>query len=318
MGGVDADLLPLVEDEHRNRLVRRRDVAVEELEREVRDAGVGEQLLRLVLVRLRVGAEPGDLLKVGVALRERSLRTHEPAHVLHDRDLLERRASGVAVDGEGQGLADPHVVKGLLLRVRDDVVHADPRRLLDREIVRQRPAEVVALLRGEAAELDHRLLAADGVHLGRRVGDDECLVAVEVGQLDSTLVLGEVVGVLLADPVLAFRVRDVGERPRPIDVLLVPVDIGLQLRRAVDEVPRRGEVRAERGRRVLQLELDLVLCRRADALDRGVRAGAGRQHPCRREDDLVVGRHDILARHHASVVELHVGPEGDVVRELVG
>src|SRR5919204_6660398 len=68
---ADAHLLPLVDDEERHRLVRRGDVAVEELEAQVRHARVGEQLLRLGFRGRAVGAVSADLLKVRVGLRER-------------------------------------------------------------------------------------------------------------------------------------------------------------------------------------------------------------------------------------------------------
>src|SRR5207244_521002 len=111
---------------------------------------------------------------------------------------------------------------------------------------------------GKAAEFDRGLLAADRVHLGARVGDDQGLVPIEVGELDAVLVLAEVIGELLTDPVLPLGVRDVGEWARAHDVLLVPVDVRLELRRAVDEVPWRREVRGERRGRVLELEGDRV------------------------------------------------------------
>src|SRR5205823_10513953 len=151
------------------------------------------ELLRFGLVGRAVRAETGDLLEVGVRLRERTLGPHEAADILHDRDLLQRRAAGIAVYREGQRLAHPDVIEGRLLRVRADLVNANPRRLLDRERAAERAREGIALLRREATEFDRRLLAADRVHLGAGVGDDEGLISVEVGQLDAVLVLAEVV-----------------------------------------------------------------------------------------------------------------------------
>src|ERR671935_886816 len=66
----DADLLPLVDDEERDRLVRCGDVAVQELEAQVGHARVREQLLRLRFRCCSVGGVPGDLLQVSVGLRE--------------------------------------------------------------------------------------------------------------------------------------------------------------------------------------------------------------------------------------------------------
>src|SRR5438552_2846762 len=103
----------------------------------------------------------------------------------------------------------------------------------------------VALLRREATEFDRGLLAADRVHLRVRVGDDQGLVAVEVWELNAVLVLREVVGELLPYPVLPLGVGDVREGTGPHDVFLIPVDVRLELRRAVDEIPRRREVRGE-------------------------------------------------------------------------
>ena len=231
---------------------------------------------------------------------------------LHDRDLRQRLGPLVAVQGEGQRLADALVVEGLLLVVDDAQQDAVPRALLHRDLVAEGLHQAVTLGGAETPELDVGPLAADHRDLRRRRGHEHGPEAVEVG-----LALVPVVGVLLPHHVGALHVLDELEGAGAHDVLLVPVDVLGQCVRLVDEVVGRGQGEEEGALRVLQAEAHRGRVRRLDHLDRPVLALAARPDALRREDDLVVGRLDVFRRHLGPVVELDPSPELERVGEAL-
>ena len=98
-----------------------------------------------------------------------------------DGDLRQRAGGLVAVERERQGAAHPPIVERLLLVVDGDDQPAVPRALLHGDLVAERPDDVVALRRGESAELDVGAPGADGGRLSGVVADEERAVAVEIG-----------------------------------------------------------------------------------------------------------------------------------------
>ena len=175
---------------------------------------------------------------------------------------------------------------------------AVPRAFLDRDLRAEGLDEVVALRRGEAAELDVGALPADGRYLGRRRGDEYGPVPVEIG-----LALVPVVGILPPHEVRAFHVLDKLERAGAHRVRLVPVYVLGENVRLVDEVEGRGHVDQERGLGPLEPEPHRLRVGRLDGLDHLVGPLASGDHAGRRKNDLVIACLDVARRHGAAVVK---------------
>src|SRR5262245_61796938 len=111
------ELSPLIDQEHPDRGVRHRDVAVSECEAEVRYACVLQQLARLSARGVDVAGEARIAEEFLLARSEIIARTQDPPDVAHERDFGKRLRATPAIDAERQRPTHPHVVEGLLLRV---------------------------------------------------------------------------------------------------------------------------------------------------------------------------------------------------------
>src|SRR6267142_4573382 len=182
MLGLDADLPPLLDREHRDVLIRELHVAVLEYDLEaIRVAGLGQEFLGLRSVLLHVLPEPRQFLQLGLRHRELGAGTQETAHVLQARQAEQHSASGVAVEPERERLADADVGERLHRVVDDDPELARHRRLLDDDLVTELLLDRFDLGRRQIAELDVGAAGPDGGRPHRGLRADEELVAVEVG-----------------------------------------------------------------------------------------------------------------------------------------
>ena len=108
-----------------------------------------------------------------------------------------------------------------------------------------------------------------------------------------------------------------GEGPGPHDVALGELRILLQLRRAVDAVPRAREVGQHRGIGLLQLEDDRQGIGRLDRCDVGIARLPDREHALRRIAQALVGRLDVLGGEGRAVMELDPLPQLEGVAQAV-
>src|SRR5207247_1453055 len=160
---VHADLLPLVDEPDRDRLVRLRDTPILEGEREaLRHTGLSQQPAGLGAGRLDVAPVARELLQLRGRRGPRGPGYLDSAHLLYDGDAREALRRLPAVEGERQGSAHALVVEGLALMVHRHELATAPRALLHRDLRPQRGQERVAVGRTEAAELDVGALAPNG------------------------------------------------------------------------------------------------------------------------------------------------------------
>ena len=210
--------------------------------------------------------KPGSFSSLDLGHRPLRARTHQGAHEPEAGERGQHLAHRVPVDAEGKRLADADVVEWLRRVVDRRLPHwpviavswtatLSPSCFLDRLRLRVR----------QVTELD---VGAPGADRGRPhggLGADEELVAVEV-----RAVLDEVVGVPLALERRAPRVVLELEGPRAHRVRLEVVRVLVQVLLREDDVPRRGQVGQERGRRELELEHHRVGVGSLHLLDRRV------------------------------------------------
>ena len=114
---LDADLAPLVDQPDAVVFVGLVDDAVEQLEAQILLPGLLQQPPRLGPRLLDVGPEAGDLLQLVLGGGERRAGEDDAADRLDDGDLRQAGGAAPAVDRQGQGAADPHIVERLLLVV---------------------------------------------------------------------------------------------------------------------------------------------------------------------------------------------------------
>ena len=282
-------------------LVRLVDAAVVVVDRQVGDAGLLEKAPRLGSGRLEVAPVAGELLELRVGRGQRMTGEHHAAHRLHDRDAGQVLRAAPPVHREGEGAAHPRVVIRLARVVRGEQEHAVPVALLHRDLVAERLDEVVARLWREAAELDRRPVAANGLDAHRHVLGDDGPEAVEVG-----LPLVVVALVLHSVHECTGLMLDELERAGAVHVVLVPVvTMRLQILLAVDPVERGRERGQEGAGRELQIEHDGGVVGRLDRFDHVEERLPRARHALGREDDPVVAGLDVRRGHRRSVVERH-------------
>ena len=289
------------------------DAAVLEREREaVGDTGLSEEPARLGPAGGDVAPVPGQLFQLRRGRGPRCPRHLDAANLLHDGDPREILGRLVAIERERQCATNALVVEGLALVVHRHQRDAVPGALLHGDLRPERLDERVAVRRGEAAELDVRAFPADRGHLGRRRGDEERPIPVQIG-----LALVPVVRILLADPVRALHVLDELERPGTHHVRLVPADVAGQDVRLEDPVVGRSQADQERGLGPLEPEPHRVRVGRLDGLDHLVGPLAHGDDARRRNDDLVVAGLDVSRGQDAPVVKANAVPKLERVREAI-
>jgi hypothetical protein len=167
---VEADLPPLVDEPHPERVVGIRDPPVLEGEREA----LGDPRLAQKTAGLR--ARLGDVARVaGEPLQVCGRRGQGGPHAQHARHLAQdgeprqNRRALVTIQSEREGASHARVVERLALVIDRERIAALPRALLHGDRVAQGLHEGVTLRGREASELDHRALAADGRDLRGRV-----------------------------------------------------------------------------------------------------------------------------------------------------
>src|SRR5207248_7104962 len=129
----------------------------------------------------------------------------------------------------GQGAADARVIERLALVIYRQDAAAIPVAGLHCDLIAERADQLVAHRRRKATKLDRRAVAADGLDPGDLLGGVDADKPVKIGQ--SLMV---VIGIALALDRLTGVVGDEFERPRAFDVLLVPMDVLVEFRLAVD------------------------------------------------------------------------------------
>jgi hypothetical protein len=92
----------------------------------------------------------------------------------------------------------------------------------------------------------------------------------------------------------------------------------LELRRAIDAVPRRGEIGEHRRFRPFEMEYDGTRVRRVDGIDRRVAHLARRDDALGRVRDALVARLDVHRTELRAVMEQDVRAQPEGVGELVG
>ena len=305
-GGVDADLLQLVDDERRHVHVHRdgprADLHLERLLRRVAQLGHHLPRLGLLVGRLAIageGEQPllGDAPDAPRLGRERCSR--------HGSALVHGLDQAPAVDGIADGEAHLQVVEGRLLHVHDDVVadrlsHGGDDHLGYRLL--QLLGDGLGCLAGERHVELARLERGDP---GAAVLDDHVAQAVEVRPA-----LHEVVGVLHVVHVLALApfLELEGTGADAARAVARGREVG-----GIDGRVARGEHQEERRLRALEMKDHGVGIRRLDGLDIGVPVLAridpelGRR--VGRFPDHVEGELDVLRREGLAVVPLDVLPE---------
>ena len=296
---VDAKLAPLIDQEHADRRVRHRHVAVGQREREVGMAGVRQQFLRLGARGVDVFREAGQLQQFGLGRGELVARAQETADVAHQRDFLQRLRATPAVDTERQRFSHALIVERFFARVERHDQAAYPRRLLDHRLVAERLDDAVTIGGRMAAELGHDFTCRQRVD-HRRAGDEEREKTVQV-----RFAFLEIAVEAAPAPVRTGNVLDERERPGAHDVALRPVRIDLQFRRAIDAVPRAREIGQHGGVGFFQLEHHRQRIGRFNRGDVGITFFAQRQHAFRRLADAVVGRLDVFRAQDRAIVKLH-------------
>ena len=242
------DLAPLVDQEHADRRIRHRDVAVGQLEGQILGSGLLQQFARLVARGVDIARKPRQLDQIRFAGREVVTRAQQPADVPHQRDFLQRLCAAPAIDRQRERAAHARIVERLFLGVEAHHQAASPRRFDHHRLVAKRLHQAIPVGRRMAAEFRQHLARGQCVH-HRRAAHEYCAIAIEV-----RLAFLEVAVELAAHPVRAGLVLDERERAGAENVALGKLGIGLELGRAVHAVPRRRKVRQHRCVGLRQLE----------------------------------------------------------------
>src|SRR5438876_3139012 len=131
--GLDPDLAPLLDQEHREVLVGKLHVAI--LQDDLQAVGVtgfGEEPSGLGATLLAVLPEARELLELGLRHRPFRAGTHQTSHVPQAGERLEHPARRVAIEAQREGLADADIVERLHGVVDRDAPLAGHGRRLDR------------------------------------------------------------------------------------------------------------------------------------------------------------------------------------------
>ena len=203
-------------------------------------------------------------------------------------------------------------LNGARLVLKDDQKGRQPGALADLDAVAQRLDELVALNRGDAAELGRDMAGLVARH-HRRSGHKIGTVAVEI-----RFARLEILVPAHAAPELALDMLGKDERSGAENVGLGKLGILGELGGAVDAVPRRGEVRQHRRLRPLQMEHDGARVGRVDARDRRVIDLARRNDSGGWVDDALVARLHVGRGQLRAVVKEDVGPQLEGIGEPVG
>ena len=165
------------------------------------------------------------------------VRENHAADRLHDGNLGEIFGAAPAVERQRKRLSDPRIVKRLAALVRRCKQNAVPVAFLDRDLVAQGFHQIVTSLRREAAELDRRAVAANGLQAQRHLRRGNSLVTIQIG---FSLVM--VTGVFLAFDEGARLMLHEAECTGAIDVLLMPgIAVLIEVLLRIDEVERHGD-----------------------------------------------------------------------------
>ena len=312
MLGLHPDLLPRRDQVDRQIDVRHLDVPVGQRRPEaIGIAGLRQQALGLTQIGGVVSAEARELFKLRLAQRPLALRVHDAPDQFQVGDRGKRLDRIVAIDGQGQGLAHPLVVEGLLARIDRDAKSADALDLGRYDLVAQLLLDGVDVHRGKKAQFHIDATRSQGRGPGRGVGDDEVREPIQVGQP-----LLPVVGVALQLDVGAPHVGLQLEGPAPDGLGLEVVGIPVQILLRVDEVGRVGQTRHERRRGVVQAEDHGEAVGSLDALDHLIVPAPRADHAPRGKDHLVPAGLDVHRGQLAAIVELDPLVQGESIAEV--
>ena len=133
-------------------------------------------------IGLAVFAKARHLLQLFRGQTPRAVRVHQAPDRVQVGQRRQRFGHIIAVEGQGQGLTHPFIVKGLLVDIDGDAKSADGLGSRHHHLIAHLRLDGFNFTRGEKAQFYIHAAGADGLGACPIIPDDEVLDTIQIGE----------------------------------------------------------------------------------------------------------------------------------------